>query len=69
MRLMLIAILTWAASAAFGADECRAVDRLMPTLAARMAELSNRNKSWTTARVGTTGGSQAPGDSALTKRR
>ena len=69
MRPMLIAILTWAASAAAGADDCRAVDQLMPTLAARMAEFSNRDKSWTTACIGARGVSQVAADAALTKRR
>ena len=43
MSPMLIAILTWAATAACGANERRAVDRLATTPAARMAEFSNRD--------------------------
>lgn len=69
MRPMLIAILISAASAACGADERRAVDRLTPASATRMAEFSNRDKSWTTARLGKRGVSQAAGHSALTTRR
>ena len=69
MRPMLFSILISAASAACGADERRAVDRLTPTSATRLAELSNRDKSWTTARLGERGVSQAADSSALTTRR
>ena len=69
MRTVMMILFWAAATAACQADPLSTMDRPLPSSATDAAEISNRDKSCTTWRLGARGVSQAAANSALTKRR